>query len=252
MADVIEDGDIFLFFRPRVDRERPRSLDDVQRLLMVLRPWQDGRLRLLVVGRKRLPAITEHERFWAYVDAVATRPQDLREELGSRTYWTRTRGVRTQPPARPAGEGAYLIARHDRHTHLAFALEQPAGSGGSGEVQRDLNVEPAASYVVAVRNPAVPMPPAFRSRFATREPDVPPELRPRFGERRFVPLDPPELLDLPGIQLLLIGAAHDVSAELGVELSAERQRAARAAVFDELRACAKGQPPESLFAGEWR
>jgi hypothetical protein len=249
MADVIEDGDIFLFYRPRVDRERPRSLEDVQRLLMVLHPWRDGRLRLLVVGRKRLPAITEHERFWAYVDAVVARPQQLGDALGSRTYWTRTRGVRTQPPARPAGEGAYVIVRHDRHTHLAYALEQP---GRSGQVQRDLNVEPAASYVVAVRNPAAPVPPAFRARFPSREPDLPPEFRVRFGERRFVPLDPAELLDLPGIQLLLIGAAHDVSAELGVDLSAEREGAARAAVFEDLRATARDRPLESLFAGEWR
>jgi hypothetical protein len=248
MADVIEDGDIYFFYRLRVDHQRPRSLDDVQRLLMVLRPWRDGRLRVLVVGRKRLPAITEHERFWAFVDAVVARPAELGEALGSRTYWTRTRGVRTQPPAWPAGDGAYLVARHGRHTHLAYALQQP---GRVGEVLRDLNVEPMASYVVAVRNPAVPVPPALAG-FATREPDLPPALRGRFGDLRFVPLDPAELLDYPGIQLLLIGAAHDVVAELGVDLSAERERAARASVFDELRVSAQDQPFEPLFAGDWR
>jgi hypothetical protein len=248
MGDVIEEGDIYLFYRPRVDHERPRSLDDVQRLLMLLRPRPGGRLRLLVVGRKRLPAITEHERFWAYVDAVVRRPAELAEALGPRTYWTRTRGVRTQPPARPAGEGAYLIARHERHTHLAYALEQP---GRGDEVERDLNVEPVASYVVAVRNPAVPAPPGL-ARFATGQPDLPPQLRQRFGDRRFAPLDPPTLLDRPGIQLLLIGAAHDVGAELGVDLNTEKERDTRASAFEELRAVARDRPPESLFAAEWR
>src|SRR5215831_5643163 len=159
MADVLEDGEIYFFVRPRVDRERPRTLEDVQRLLVVLRPWPGGLMRLLVVGRKRLPDIAEHERFWSFVDIVARRSEDLREAMRPRTYWTRTRGVRTQPAARPTGDGVYVVARHDAHTHLAYALAEPQPDpepGPEDQVRRDLNIEPVASYIAAVRNPAAP------------------------------------------------------------------------------------------------
>jgi hypothetical protein len=248
MADVLEDGDIYFFVRPRVDRERPRTLEDVQRLLVVLRPWPDGLLRLLVVGRKRLPEIAEHERFWSFVDIVARRPEDLRDAVGSRTYWTRTRGVRTQPAARPTGDGVYVVARHDAHTHLAYALTEPERED---QVRRDLNIEPVASYIAAVRNPAVPAPPQL-AQIATRQPDLPPELAERFGDHRFIPLEPPELLDHPGMQLLLIGAARDVADELDVDLDTERERTTRSSVLDDLRLTAQDRPLMPLFPGDWR
>src|SRR4051794_8043797 len=109
MADTLEDGDIYFLYRPRVGEERVASVDEVQRLLIVLHPRRGRRLRLLVVGAKRLPRISEHERAWCFVSLVAARPEELREALERRTSPTKTRGERTQPPARPAGEGAYVI-----------------------------------------------------------------------------------------------------------------------------------------------
>jgi hypothetical protein len=239
VADVLETGDIYFLVRPRVDRERPRTLDDVQRLLVVLHPWPDGLLRLLVVGRKRLPEITGHERFWSFVDTVARGPGDLREALGSRTYWTRTRGVRTQPAARSAGDGAYVVARHDTHTHLAYALGEPERED---PMRRDLNIEPTASYIATVLNPAARVP-ARLARVAAPQPDLPPDLMERFGDRRFVPLEPPGLLDHAGIHLILIGAARDVATELDLDLNTELDRNTRTLVFDDLAA----EKPEPLF-----
>jgi hypothetical protein len=250
VADVLETGDIHFLVRPRVDRERPRTLDDVQRLLVVLRPWPDGLLRLLVVGRKRLPEITGHERFWSFVDTVGRRPEDLREAVGSRTYWTRTRGVRTQPAARAAGDGAYVVARHDTHTHLAYALHEPEPEPEpeperENQLRRDLNIEPVASFIATVLNPAARVP-ARLARVATREPDLPPEVMERFGDRRFVPLEPPELLDHAGIHLVLIGAARDVATELDLDLNAALERDTRALVFDDVTSL--DASPEPLFA----
>ena len=245
MADVLETGDIYFLVRPRVDRERPRSLDDVQRLLVVLRPRPEGLLRLLVVGRKRLPEITGHERFWSFVDTVGRRPEDLREAVGARTYWTRTRGVRTQPAARAAGDGAYVVARHDTHTHLAYALDEPAPTRGpEDQLRRDLNIEPTASYIATVLNPAARAP-ARLARAATREPDLPADLMERFGDRRFVPLEPPELLDHAGIHLVLIGAALDVATELDLDLSTELERDTRTLDFDDVTSL--DPPAEALF-----
>jgi hypothetical protein len=244
MAEALEDGDIYFLYRPRVGE----SVDEVQRLLVVLRPWREQRLRLLVVGAKRLPRISEHERAWCFVDLVADRPEGLREALERRTYRTKTRGERSQPPARPAGEGAYSIVRHDGHTHLAYELERPSEPG---EVQRELNIEREASYVVTVRNPQTPPPPGT-GRPRREAPALPRNLLERFGTHRFIPLDPPDFLDHPGTELILIGAAEDASEELGVNLDAEVERAQRRSIFDDLRISHRDHPVEPLFAGKWR
>jgi hypothetical protein len=88
-------------------------------------------LETFVAGAARLPEVTRHERSWWFVFKIASHPDELREELDRRTYRTRTRGERVQPPARPAGEGAYIIARHEDHTHLAYKLELPRERGRS-------------------------------------------------------------------------------------------------------------------------
>jgi hypothetical protein len=248
MGEILEDGDIYFLYRPRVDDEEVESPDEVQRLLIVLHSWPGKRLRLLIAGRKRLPKMADHKRSWWFVFKVASRPEELREALDRRTYQTRTRGERVQPPARPAGEGAYVIARHDDHTHLAYKLELPRELG---QVQRELNIEPEASYVINVKNPEVPSPPGI-GRPGTGRPDLPRDLLDRFDGRRFIPLDPPDFLNYPGIELVLIGAADDPGTELGLDLDAEVERAARSTVFDDLRLRREDRPVEPLFAGEWR
>jgi hypothetical protein len=248
VTKILEDGDIYFLYRPRVDEEQVESLDDIQRLLVVLRPWRDQLLRLLVVGRKRLPEVAEHERSWWFVDRVVRRPEDLHEALDQRTYRTRTRGERVQPPARQAGEGAYVIARHNDHTHLAYQLERPARPG---EAQRDLNLEPQASYIVSVKNPHAPAPPGI-GRPPAREAELPPELMERFQVRRFIPLDPPDVLNYPGTEILLIGAAQDAARELGLDLDTEVEKAARSTIFADLRIGCHDRPLEPLFTGDWR
>lgn len=249
MAELLEDGDIYFLYRPRVEDEHVESLDEVQRLLLVLHPWRGRpRMRLLVVGRKRLPEIDEHDRFWAFVDVVVDRPEQLYDALQPHRYETKTRGQRFQSPARPAAEGAYCIARHDDHTHLAYQLELPRRPGPP---QHELRIEPEASYVVTVKNPRAPSPPGVGLPGPGRA-KLPPDLQERFGTRRFAPLDPPRFLDQPGVEIVLIGAAHDASAELGINLDAEVERAARNTIFEDLRIGREERPTEPLFAGQWR
>ncbi|HEX7746062.1 MAG TPA: hypothetical protein VF462_12465 [Micromonosporaceae bacterium] len=249
MSKVLEDGDIYFLYRPRVADEHVESLAEVQRLLTVLRPWRPrARTRLLVVGRKQLPEIDERERFWAFVDAVVDRPEQLQDALQPRRYPTKTRGQRYQPPARPAAEGAYAITRHDDHTHLAYQLELPRRPGAP---QRELHIEPEASYVVTVKNPQAPSPPGV-GRPGPGRAHFPADLQDRFRGRRFAPLDPPTFLDQPGAEIVLIGAAHDASAELGIDLDAEVERAARSTIFEDLRIGREERPTEPLFAGQWR
>ncbi|MFE9690213.1 hypothetical protein [Micromonospora sp. NPDC005806] len=247
MAELLEDGDIYFLYRPRVQEEHVDSLDEVQRLLVVMHPWHGRHLRLLVVGRKRMPDISEHDRFWAFVDEVVDRPEQLHKTLQARRYRTGTRGEREQPPARPAAEGAYVLARHDDHTHLAYELELPTRPG---EAQRGLSIEPEASYIVTVKNPQAPSPPGV-GLGAARKVRLPAKLQGQFHGRRFAPLDPPDFLDHPGTELVLIGAAHDASEELRIDLDAEVERAERSTIFGDLRIGRRERPVAPLFTGEW-
>jgi hypothetical protein len=247
-AERREAGDIYFFYRPRVGDDQVESLDDVQRLLIVLRPWTGKALRLLVVGRKRLPDIGAHERAWCFVDEVVQRAEELRSALDERTYRTKTRGVRVQPPARPAGEGAYVVGRHDDHTHLGYVLELPRQPG---EVQRELNIEAQASYIVAVRNPAAPAPPGVGRPWSGR-PGLPDELLERFRGRRFAPLDPPDFLDHRGVEIVLVGADRNAAQEVDLDLSPSAETAARTELFDELRIGRRHRLLEPLFTGHWQ
>jgi hypothetical protein len=229
MTDVLERGGVVFFYRPRVGASEVRSLADVARFSFVLAPDGHEDDRLLVVGRKRLPHPARHERAWALVADVSERPDDLRDDLRPRVYETRTRGVRVQPGARPLGEGRYVLADHDGHSHLAYALERPAEPG---EAQRLFNLEREASFIVAARNPDAPAPPGAGLPRGRRA-ELPAELRERFAGRRWVAVDP-ALLDHEGVELVLIGASEDVEGELGIAVDTQAEGTATADLLAEL------------------
>ncbi|MFL5825468.1 MAG: hypothetical protein ACJ76V_02980 [Thermoleophilaceae bacterium] len=240
MTETLERGDIFFFYRPRVGVTEVRGLADVQRTFLVLKPDRRRRYRRLIVGRKRLPDPLTHEREWAFVAEVAESPADFRDDIAAVEYETKTRGRRFQPEARPAGEGRYAIVDHDGHTHLAYELELPREPGA---VQQMLCIEKEASHIVAVANPETPvrgvgLRPDRRAQF-------PAELQERFRGRRFSPLIPPDFLDYEGAEVVLIGAAKDARAELGIELDTEEERVEDADIFRKLRS-------EPLISGNWR
>jgi hypothetical protein len=247
MLRMLETGDLFFCYRPRVEADHVRGLADVARFYLVLKPAGRQVFRRVLVGRKRLPDISARERTWGFVDIVASRPEDVEDELDPATYETRTRGVRVMPPARPAGEAVYAIAEHDGHTHLAHVLELPEAPG---PVQEALGIRAAASMIVTVRNPAGDAPPAAGLPPGSRA-RYPEELQRRFGDRRFIPLDPPELLDHPGTELVLIGASDDPRGELGIDLQPERETPQSADVFTQLGMERDVHPLGPLLAGTW-
>jgi hypothetical protein len=147
---------VFFFYRPKVDADEVRSLDDVARFFFILDPDELDWDRMVVVGRKRLPDAERHERAWALVAEVEASPERVRGDLGPRVYRTKTRGVRVRPTARPVGEGRYVLADHEGHTHLAYGLELPSEPL---DAQRLFGIDRQASYIIAVRNPEMPPPP---------------------------------------------------------------------------------------------
>jgi hypothetical protein len=249
MADVLERGNIYFMYRPKVEQSSASGLEDVQRFFVILSPYGQQRYRLIVIGRKQLPEIESHrDRGWGFVEKVRHRAEDIEDDLDALTYPTKTRGERHLAPARPAGEGVYVLVRHDDHTHLAFALELPRKPGA---VQHELNIPQEGSYIIAVKNPEQPAPPGVGLN-GNEQAVLPRPLQQRFKGRRFVPVDPPTFLDQEGAELVIIGAGEDTSEELGVSLDPERETLETAEVFSDLRLERSQHPLQPLFEGKWQ
>lgn len=249
--EILERGNIYFVYRPKVHAEGEEAevhgLDDVQRTYVVLSPHGKKRYRLIALGRKQLPDIEDHERNWAFVDAVEADPKRIVQAFERETYETETSGTRVQPAGRPAGEGVYAIARHEDHTHLVYALELPDEPGAS---QRALRVAEEGSYILSVKNPEAPSPPNA-GLAEERRADFPKRLQGLFEERRFIPVDPPDFLDHPGAELVLVGADEDVSGELGLDLDPAEETERTAEIFNDLRLTKSQRPVTPLFEGDW-
>lgn len=248
MARTLEHGNIYFLYRPKVEHEEVGGEGDVQRFYIVLSPQGKRVYRLLVIGRKRLPEINDGgERFWAFVDRIEDSPTKLRDEFEADSYRTKTRGERTVPPVRPAGEGVYALVDHDGHTHLAYALELPKEPN---EVQEAFNIAPEASFVVSVKNPEKPSP--RRAGLQPRQQaDYPKRLMQKFRDRRFIAAEP-ELLDHQGAELMFIGAREDAERELDIRLDTQDEDADSADIFRDLRLRKSEHPVAPLLGGEWR
>jgi hypothetical protein len=95
MAEVLERGNIYFIYRPKVEHTSAAGLEDIQRFFVILSPFGKARHRLIVIGRKKLPAIgDDHERNWGFVQKVESKPQDIEDELDRLTHSTATPGER--------------------------------------------------------------------------------------------------------------------------------------------------------------
>jgi hypothetical protein len=246
-SQILERGDIYFLYRPRVGADEAHGLADVERFYILLKPWRSHVYRLIIVGRKRLPDPGRHDRFWAFIYRVFRDRGALNEELNEQKYDTKTRGERKVAAVRPAAEGIYALVRHEGHTHLAYVLELPKRQGPA---ERDLNIRREASYVVAARNPDTPRPPGT-GLDPDRDARFPKELTEKFKGRRFIPIDPPRFLDYEGAELMLIGAAEDPEEELGIEFQPDRESLHAADVFRDLK-LPREVVREPLFEGKWK
>jgi hypothetical protein len=147
-TQMLEYGDIYFFYRPKVGSEQVKSINDVRRFFMVMAP--EGRqqkqskqkqkqkqlYRLFVIGKKSLPEIRKSEartseRYWARVGGIFQDANELTKELLSDEF-------RQGDVARPVGEGKYAIVKHQTHAELAYILEIP---NEPGQAQNELGIE---------------------------------------------------------------------------------------------------------------
>ena len=252
-SQIVEQGDIFFFYRPKVGTEEVSSTEDVQRFYMVTAlEEKDRKYRLFILGRKKLPEIVEgkstsEERNWALNTLTTNNPEDIRKELLAAEYETETKGKRRVAAAAPAGEGKYSIVKHDNHTEFAYALELPEVPG---PIQREFEIKKEASYIMSVKNPDIQIS-GFKA-FEKRTPQYPESLKKEFGDRRWINIEDPKLLDYENTQLLLIGARKkDVEEELGIDLNEEKETANTAELFRELKIRKDQVPLKPLLKGEF-
>ncbi len=244
---TLESGDIFFLYRPAVDDEEPKGLVDVQRFLIVLKPHDREVFRLLIIGRKRLPDVGEHERVWAFVDRVTNSADELERALRASEYQTQTRGERHEPAVRPAGEGVYAITLVGGQMHLSYALELPEKTS---EVQKAFKIAPEATFALSIKNPQASTPPGVGLP-EERKPEYPPELQEEFRERRFEREDP-RLLDFPGTELIVVAARLDPEAAYGISLPAEHEDQRHADIIRKLHMDKSRHPVRPLFEGRWQ
>lgn len=255
-SEVVEKGDIFFFYRPRLDVEEVKDLSHVQRFYVILAATEHGErtFRMLVLGRKRLPEVIPgrtdpDERNWAVVTLVTSEPDELREELSAKRYVTVPHGERVLAAAKPVGEGRYWLIRHEDHTELAYVLELPETLGPAQEM---FEIKNEASYIVAIRNPDMPAA-ASGVPMPKRKPHYPRDLREDFDDKRWVPALDTRLLDFEHAQLLLLGAhqGKTVEQELGIQINRQHETTKSAEVFTLLRLDRKEVPLEPLFKGKF-
>ena len=249
---ILEHGDIFFFYRPKVDTEVVKNIDNVQRFYMVTSPDNSNVNRIFLLGQKQLPEITEarsssEERNWALNIATSSDPEEIRKEFLPAEYETQTRGTRRVGAAVPVGEGKYSIVEHEGHTELAYILEIPEVPGSS---QREFQIKKEGSYIISVKNPDIQVP--GYSAFLERKPSYPSSLKQKFGDRRWINVDDPDLLNYENTQLLLIGARRkDVEEELGINIDEEKEFAKTAELFNDLKIRKEQVPLKPLLKGKF-
>ena len=254
--EVLEYGDIYFFYRPKVGSSDVTSIDDVRRFFMVTAPEETSTksdnekthrqfYRLFVIGKKSLPEIRtsearSSERYWARVGGIFENPEDLTKELLSDEF-------RKGDLARPVGEGKYAIVRHQNHAELAYILELPEEPG---EAQKEFGIEKEASYIVTVINPAKPVPEGYPS--ADQSPRYPDSIQEEFrDDENFIPLTRNlDLVNYQNAQIILIGAREGrdmIKKEVGIEI---KEKPSSVDIFSKLKVRKEQIPVRPIFEGK--
>lgn len=160
-SNILEKGIIYFFFRGRVGINEPTDVNDIARSYIVLRPLPHGAKlgdgpigdagnnRMLALPKKVLP-VSPKDRFMTFVEKANISMDDIKSQLSSSDYTTKTAGARHTPAATPIGEGIYAITQTGRETHLAYILTIPSELG---EVQQGVGLRPRGSYITSAKNP---------------------------------------------------------------------------------------------------
>src|SRR5918911_675349 len=274
-AEILEQGDIYFFYRPKKDAQEVKGIGDVSRFFMVTAPekrkvGREGEAkqedfsvdssktqlyRLFVIGKKSLPEVRKtearaSERYWTRVGGIFRDVNELTKELLSDEF-------RRGDVARPVGEGKYAIVKHHQdHAELAYILEMPKEPG---EAQKELGIEKEASYIVSVINPkksAASAVPEGGNYPSTEEiPMYPEEILKEFNDSDiFVSLTrDTRFIDYQNAQVILTGVREGkdvIKHDIGIEISDEDETQQSADIFTKLKVRKDQVPIKPLTEGK--
>ncbi len=127
-----------------------------------------------------------------------------------------------------------------------------------GEVQNAFNIEKEGSYIIAVKNPTISNPPNA-GLSSEQKVEYPSEYAQKFGDKRWIPVNPVDLLDFNGVEIIFIGGAEDIVKELGEsgeqllkEEEEDLKKIDDQSLFHELRMSSKSHRAEPLLQGIWK
>jgi hypothetical protein len=208
-ATVLEEGEIFFFYRPGIGGDGPGAQAESGQFFMVLHPLRKSRYRLIVLGKQYPPTVKNGgPRFEASVDKVMTTLEELQAELVAQEHWTRGKGKRVRPAALQAGEGIYALLKYRDNTHLVYALDDSIRENGLLE---EMGIAPEGGYTTSIRNPD--------SAGNGKHPVFPRHLLERFRGKESIPVEPIEFLNEEGAELVLTGIKNDPSGDFGIEFN---------------------------------
>ncbi|HXT84484.1 MAG TPA: hypothetical protein VN704_09190 [Verrucomicrobiae bacterium] len=248
---ILEQGDIYFFYRPKKNSYEPKGLDDIRRFFMVTaynnKNNKDSLYRLFVIGKKSLPEIRHSEarlseRYWARVGGIYKDKDDLTKELFSDEF-------RKGDSARPVGFGKYIIVKHKTHSEIAYILETPEEPG---EAQKELGIEKEAIYIISVINPNQPTLAGNPS--SEESPKYPDNIVKELGNENYVSLTKnTELIDYLNAQIILIGAKegkHIIKEELKIDIEDYASNKSQN-IFKKLNLIKENIPIKPLMKGKF-
>ena len=254
-SNILEKGIIYFFFRGRVGINEPSDVNDIARSYIVLRPLPHGAKlgegpigdagsnRMLALPKKVLPA-SPKDRFMTFVEKTKISMDDIKSQLSSSDYSTKTAGVRHTPAAAPIGEGIYAITQTGRETHLAYILTIPSELG---EVQQEVGLRQRGSYITSAKNPqssgpanaSLPQGAEYPQEYVLCNQSlkvyllISCRILDEFHGRGWMPLQP-KLLDYENTQFLLIGHNDDALEKAAKPQNGEEEKPEKETPLEEM------------------
>lgn len=195
---ILQKGNIYIFYRPKIQHSYASHIDDVQGLLLVLKPELNENYIIIRIGRKRLP---EEEIFFSFIEKVCHSASEVKNLFSKESYKTSTDEIHEINAAQCVAEGKYLLIDHDDHAHLCFQLDN---FEKDSDLLKEFHLKEAADYLISVKNPKKHTPKGVGLP-ASEKAIYPEELQNYFSNYRFIPLKSPEFLNYEGAEFLIIG-----------------------------------------------
>lgn len=273
-SNILEKGIIYFFFRGRVGINEPNDVNDIARSYIVLRPLPQGAKlgdgpigdagnnRMLALPKKVLP-VSPKDRFMTFVEKANISMDDIKSQLSSSDYTTKTAGARHTPAATPIGEGVYAITQTGRETHLAYILTIPSELG---EVQQGVGLRQRGSYITSAKNPqssapanaSLPQGAEYPQEYVLRSRSLRNHLLTfcrildEFHGRGWMPLQP-KLLNYENTQFLLIGHNDDALEKAAKPQDGEEEKPEKETPLEEMETLEhEDEIRVEHLKGEWK